>query len=207
MTRRPDHEALVIVDLQPDFFPGGPLAVAGADALPALVNARMAEFGTVVATQDWHPADHGSFAAEHPGRSPGDQIVLDGLQQTLWPTHCVQGTPGAALHPALDMSGITRVFQKGQDPTVDSYSGFFDNGGRRPTGLAGYLQARGVRALTVVGVATDYCVRFTALDALKLGFAVTLLPELCRGVELRPGDVAAALAELTAAGAQIGEAR
>lgn len=203
MSRRPDHEALILVDLQPDFFPGGPLAVAGADVLPAPINALMKEFTFIFATQDWHPADHGSFAAQHPGRSPGEQVVLAGLQQTLWPVHCVQGTLGAALHPALAQERITEIVRKGQDRWVDSYSGFFDNGGQRATGLEAALRQRGIRELTVVGLATDYCVRFTALDALKLGFSVTLLPALCRGVELRPGDVGAALAELAAAGATI----
>ena len=203
MSTHPTDEALVIIDLQPDFFPGGPLGVPGADALPAAVNALMAHFTTVVATQDWHPAAHGSFAAQHPGRSPGDQIVLHGLDQTLWPTHCVQGTAGAELHATLQRERLDAVFRKGEDPTVDSYSGFFDNGGQRPTGLDAYLRARGVRALTVVGVATDYCVRFTVLDALRLGYAVTLRADLCRGVELHEGDVQRAIQQMADAGATV----
>ena len=200
-----DDHALVLVDLQPDFLPGGALAVAEGDLVVPYAVARMQEFGCIVATQDWHPPDHGSFASQHPGKEPGERIELHGLTQVLWPDHCVQGTAGAELCAELDRERITAVFRKGSDPTVDSYSGFFDNGRRHATGLGDWLRERGVRALSVLGLATDYCVKFTALDARELGFEVTLLSAGCRGVELKPGDVARALDELRAAGVQIAE--
>ncbi|MCB9657215.1 MAG: bifunctional nicotinamidase/pyrazinamidase [Sandaracinaceae bacterium] len=200
-----DDHALVLVDLQPDFLPGGALAVAEGDLVVPYAVARMQEFGCIVATQDWHPPDHGSFASQHPGKEPGELIELHGLTQVLWPDHCVQGTAGAELCAELDRERITAVFRKGSDPTVDSYSGFFDNGRRHATGLGDWLRERGVRALSVLGLATDYCVKFTALDARELGFEVTLLSAGCRGVELKPGDVARALDELRAAGVQIAE--
>ncbi|MEZ4325838.1 MAG: bifunctional nicotinamidase/pyrazinamidase [Polyangiales bacterium] len=200
-----DDHALVLVDLQPDFLPGGALAVAEGDLVVPYAVARMQEFGCIVATQDWHPPDHGSFASQHPGKEPGELIELHGLTQVLWPDHCVQGTAGAELCAELDRERITAVFRKGSDPAVDSYSGFFDNGRRHATGLGDWLRERGVRALSVLGLATDYCVKFTALDARELGFEVTLLSAGCRGVELKPGDVARALDELRAAGVQIAE--
>lgn len=195
--------ALLLVDLQPDFCPGGALAVARGDEAVAVARRLMPRFETVVATQDWHPRDHGSFAANHPGTSPGQVIDLDGLPQVLWPVHCVQGTPGAALHPDLDAARLAAVFQKGTDPALDSYSGFFDNGHRKATGLGAWLRARGVTELVVLGLATDYCVKFTALDARAEGFAVTLVADGCRAVDLAPGDGARALDELRAAGVVI----
>lgn len=200
----PSH-ALILVDLQPDFLPGGALAVPGGDEVVPFARHVMREFACVVATQDWHPRDHGSFASQHPGKHPGELVELHGLTQVLWPDHCVQGTPGAALCRELDPAGITRVFRKGTDPTVDSYSGFFDNGRRNATGLGDWLRAEGITALSVLGLATDYCVKFTALDARDLGFDVTLLAQGCRGVELHPGDVARALEELREAGVQVRE--
>ncbi|MHB8901915.1 MAG: bifunctional nicotinamidase/pyrazinamidase [Thermoguttaceae bacterium] len=182
-------KALVIVDVQNDFCPKGALAVPEGDQVVDIINRLQPQFDLVVATQDWHPADHGSFAANHPGRRAGDQIDLNGLVQILWPVHCVQGTTGAELHPRLNRSRIARVFQKGTDPTVDSYSGFFDNGHRHATGLAEYLQGQGVTDVYVCGLATDYCVMFTALDAVELAFNTHLLENACRGVELRPGDI------------------
>ena len=192
--------ALILVDLQNDFMPGGALAVPGADETIATANRLLAQHSIVVATQDWHPADHGSFAPNHPGRSPGEFIELGGLRQVLWPTHCVQQSAGAEFVDGLDTDRITRVFRKGTDAQVDSYSGFFDNGRRHTTGMADWLRAQDVQALTVAGVATDYCVKFTALDAAELGFDVTLVRAGCRGVELKPGDVDAALAQMAAAG-------
>jgi nicotinamidase/pyrazinamidase len=157
-------------------------------------------FATIVATQDWHPPEHASFAANHPGRQPGDVIEVAGLPQILWPVHCVQGSRGAQFALGLNTNRITRVFQKGTDPLIDSYSGFFDNGHRRSTGLGEWLQEHGVAEVYVLGLATDYCVRFTALDARRLGLATWLVEDACRGVNLQPGDVARALDEMRQAG-------
>jgi nicotinamidase/pyrazinamidase len=195
--------ALVLVDLQNDFMPGGPLGVSGGDETVPLANALMARVDLVVATQDWHPAGHASFASRHPGRAPGDVVDLDGLRQTLWPDHCVQDTPGAAFHPALDTAAVAHVVRKGTDPRVDSYSGFFDNGQRRATGLDAYLRERGVRAVFVCGLATDYCVRFTVLDALALGYETRVVVDACRAVDLTAGDGTRALAAMRAAGATL----
>ncbi|MCY1054369.1 MULTISPECIES: bifunctional nicotinamidase/pyrazinamidase [Nannocystis] len=195
--------ALILVDIQNDFLPGGALAVPEGDRVIAVANALMPRFPLVVATQDWHPPDHGSFADNHPGRAPGEVITLAGLQQVLWPTHCVQGTRGAEFAGALAREPVAQIFVKGVDPEVDSYSGFFDNGRRRSTGLGEYLQAHGVREAVVLGLATDYCVKFTALDALSLGLQTTLVEDGSRGVELQPGDVARALAEVRAAGGAV----
>lgn len=188
--------ALIIVDVQNDFLPGGALAVSDGDAVIPIANALMERFDEVVATQDWHPADHKSFAANHPGQRVGDIIMLDGLPQVLWPEHCVQGTAGAELAQTLNMSRIGRVFRKGTDPAIDSYSGFFDNGHRKSTGLGDYLHEQAVTTLYVLGLATDYCVKYTALDALSQGFCVNLVEDATRGVNLQPGDVKRALAEM-----------
>ena len=196
-------KALLLIDIQNDFLPGGALAVAGGDEIIPVVNALLPRFEVIVATQDWHPAEHGSFAANHPGRAVYDRIDLAGLPQTLWPVHCVQNTGGALFAPGLDTRRITRVFNKGMNPAVDSYSGFFDNGHRGDTGLANWLRERGVKELAVAGLATDYCVKFTVLDALCEGFAVELLPAACRGVNLQPGDADQAVDEMRAAGASI----
>lgn len=200
------ESALIIVDLQNDFMPGGPLGVPGADALLPLIVGRMGAFSTVVATQDWHPPGHGSFASQHPGAHPGELSELDGLPQVMWPDHCVAGTRGAELVDGLPLDALTAVFRKGQDPRVDSYSGFFDNGRRADTGLADWLRGRGIRRLVVVGVATDYCVQYTARDAAGLGFEVELWLPGCRGVELQPGDVARALDGLRTVGVKVTEA-
>ena len=196
-------DALILVDIQRDFLPGGALAVPEGDAVVPIANELLADFALVVATQDWHPANHGSFAANHPGRKVYDQIVLGGLPQTLWPVHCVQNTPGAELAPGLNRERIARVFQKGTDPLIDSYSGFFDNGHRRATGMGQWLAEQGVTDVYLCGLATDYCVKFTALDAVALGFKTHVFEAACRGVNLRPGDVAAALEEMKRAGARI----
>jgi nicotinamidase/pyrazinamidase len=189
-------KALIIVDVQNDFCPGGALPVPEGDRVVEVINRIQPEFDLVVATQDWHPADHGSFAANHPGCRPGAQIELAGLPQILWPVHCVQGTPGAELHARLDRSRIARVFQKGSDPSVDSYSGFFDNGHRHATGLGEYLKGQGVTDVYVCGLATDYCVKATALDAVGLRFKTHLVEDACRGVELQSGDVGTAIEEM-----------
>jgi len=192
--------ALILVDVQNDFVPGGALPVPAGDRVVPVCNRLQPAFDLVVATQDWHPRDHGSFAANHPGKKPGDVIDLNSLRQILWPVHCVQNTPGAQFVPGLDMTRVARVFQKGTDPGIDSYSGFFDNGHRRPTGLGDYLTQQAVTDVFVVGLATDYCVKFTALDARQLGFKTHLIIDACRGVNLRPGDVDEAVEEMRKAG-------
>jgi nicotinamidase/pyrazinamidase len=195
--------ALILVDLQYDFCPGGALAVADGDATIPLANKLMPAFETIVATQDWHPPEHKSFAVNHPGKQPYDMIELEGLSQVLWPPHCVQGTRGPELHAGLDRARITEVFQKGTDPTIDSYSGFFDNGRRKATGLGSWLAARRVDHVVVLGLATDYCVKFTSLDARELGMAVTLVADACRGVDLAPRDSERAIEDMRAAGCTI----
>jgi nicotinamidase/pyrazinamidase len=193
-------KTLILVDIQNDFIPGGTLPVPEGDRIVALVNRLQNRFDFIVATQDWHPADHGSFAANHPGRKPGEVIDLHGLRQILWPVHCVQNTPGAAFVPGLETKRIGRVFQKGTDPTIDSYSGFFDNGRRKATGLGDYLKEKNATDVYVCGLATDYCVKFTALDARALGFNTFLIEDASRGVNLKPGDVEAAVEEMARAG-------
>ncbi|HSU57040.1 MAG TPA: bifunctional nicotinamidase/pyrazinamidase, partial [Candidatus Dormibacteraeota bacterium] len=165
-----------------------------------IVNRLATSFKLVVATQDWHPRNHGSFATNHPGKKPGDQITLDGLPQILWPVHCVQNTIGAAFVSTLHTSHLARVIKKGTDPAVDSYSGFFDNGHRKATGLGDFLHERKVTEVYVAGLATDYCVKFTALDALALGFKTYLIEDACRGVNLKPDDVSRAIEEMRGAG-------
>jgi len=196
-------KTLLLIDIQNDFMPGGALAVPGGDEIIPMVNALMADFDLIVATQDWHPPDHGSFAANHPGTKIFDQIELDALPQTLWPVHCVQNTGGALFAPSLETRRFERVFTKGMNPRIDSYSGLFDNGHRASTGMGEWLKTRGVRKLSVAGVATDYCVQFTVLDALAEGFEVEVIAEACRGVNLRPNDVTAALERMLARGAGI----
>ena len=196
-------KALILVDIQNDFLPGGALAVAGGDAILPIVNRLQAVFPLVVATQDWHPANHGSFAANHPGRKVYEQIDLNGLPQTLWPVHCVQGTPGAELAPALQRACIAKIFPKGTDPAIDSYSGLFDNGRRKSTGLGEWLRAQGVTEVFVCGLATDYCVKFTALDAVQFGFKTAFIEDASRGVNLSPDDVKNAIAEMARAGIAI----
>ena len=195
--------ALILVDLQNDFLPGGSLAVADGDRVIAVANRLAHAHALVIATQDWHPANHASFAANHPGRRPGELIDLGGLQQVLWPVHCVQNTEGALFAPRLDTRAIHSVFQKGTDPAIDSYSGFFDNGHQKATGLGEFLRGREVKAITVAGLATDYCVKFTALDARELGLGVTLVRSGCKAVNLQPGDEQAAIEQMKAAGVAI----
>jgi len=194
---------LILVDIQNDFLPGGALAVPRGDEVIPVANQLQGRFDLVVATQDWHPARHGSFASRHPGRKPGDLSELGGLPQVLWPDHCVQGSSGAAFAPALDMNRVETIFRKGTDPAIDSYSAFFDNGHRKSTGLGDYLKGRGADEIFVLGLATDYCVKFTALDARQLGFRTRLVEDGSRGVELQPGDVARAVAQMRDASVQI----
>ena len=197
--------ALILVDLQYDFCPGGALAVAHGDETIAIANRVMPHFTTVVATQDWHPANHKSFAVNNPGTKEGDLIDLGGLRQVMWPAHCVQGSRGAELHADLDRSRITEIVQKGTDSSIDSYSGFFDNGHQKATGLHQWLSERWIKQVYVMGLATDFCVKFTALDAKQLGFDVYLIEDGCRGVELKPGDSERAIAELRGAGVAVVE--
>lgn len=195
--------ALILVDLQVDFMPTGMLPVAEADQIIPMTNALMAHYRTIVATQDWHPANHGSFAANHPWRKPGQVIELDGLPQVLWPIHCVQDTWGSEFVADLATDRITKVFRKGTDPTIDSYSGFYDNGHRKSTGMSEWLKEQGIREVHVLGVATDYCVKFTVLDALRDGFSTKLIRSATRGVEMEAGDVDRAIDEMMAAGAEV----
>ena len=194
--------ALILVDIQNDFLPGGALPVSEGGQIVPIINRIQPQFDLVVATQDWHPANHGSFAANHPGKKPGDLIDLDGLPQILWPVHCVQNTTGAAFAPGLNLKQVAEVFQKGTNSPIDSYSGFFDNGHKMATGLAEYLRGRMVKDVFIAGLATDYCVKFTALDAVRLGLRAHVIEEACRGVELKSGDVARAIEEMQDAGVE-----
>jgi nicotinamidase/pyrazinamidase len=193
-------KALILVDLQNDFLPGGALAVPNGDVVIPLANQLQGTFHLVVATQDWHPANHQSFAANHPGRKPGDVIKIKKLPQILWPVHCVQNTRGAQLASGLMLQRVNKVFRKGTDPEIDSYSGFFDNDHQRATGLGEYLKDKKVTDIYVMGLATDYCVKYTALDALELSFKVFLIEDACRGVNLKPDDVTHAVQEMRQAG-------
>ena len=192
--------ALLLIDFQLDFLTGGSLAVPEGEAILPLLNDLQPRFDLVVATQDWHPAGHRSFASTHAGRAAFEDIIWRGLPQRLWPDHCVQGTPGAALHPGLNLDRVEAIFRKGTDPELDSYSAFFDNGHRRATGLSAYLRARGITEVFVVGLASDYCVYFTAQDARSEGFAVTVIEDATRGIA--PESIAAARADLLARGVQ-----
>lgn len=193
-------KALIIVDLQNDFVEGGALAVPGGRELVPIANALQRHFDLVVATQDWHPEDHRSHVTNHPDREVGEIVEVAGLPQILWPRHCVQGTDGADFVSGLETDRWAAIFQKGTHPEIDSYSGFFDNARRRETGLGDYLKERGVTEVYVMGLATDYCVKFTALDAVHLGFPTTLIVDACRAVNLQPGDESRALEEMRAAG-------
>jgi nicotinamidase/pyrazinamidase len=195
--------ALIIVDMQNDFVAGGALAVKGGKELVPVINKLQPRFDLVVATQDWHPVEHGSLADNHEDKKPGDIVDLGGIPHHLWPTHCVQDTPGADFVPGLNRTKWAAVFQKGTDAEVDSYSGFFDNGKRHATGLGDYLKKRNVTEVYVVGIATDYCVKFTVLDAVALGFKVYLIQDACRGVNLHPTDVDQAIEQMRIAGAWI----
>ena len=196
--------ALILVDLQNDFMPGGALPVPAGDEVVPVANAlARGGFELVVATRDWHPPDHASFAANHPGKEPGDVIELDGERRRLWPVHCVQGSHGAEFVAGLDTTRVERVFHKGTDRTDDGYSTFFDNLRRRSTGLADYLREEGVAAVYLAGVATDYCVRDSALDARHLGLDTFVVIDACRGIDLAPGDVERAVREMREAGVHI----
>jgi nicotinamidase/pyrazinamidase len=198
-------QALLVVDVQNDFLPGGALAVPRGDEVIQVANRLMSarSVDVVVAAQDWHPPGHESFASAHPGRRPLEVIELHGLQQVLWPDHCVQHTHGASLAAGLDSRRIARVIFKGLYRQVDSYSAFFDNAQRHCTGLEHWLRTRGVRSLVVVGLATDYCVKFSVLDARRLGFEVTVVLDGCRAVNVDPSDADHAVEQMRQAGARI----
>ncbi|WP_149588718.1 bifunctional nicotinamidase/pyrazinamidase [Tabrizicola flagellatus] len=196
---RPATDALIVIDVQNDFCPGGALAVAGGDEIISRINGLMDEFATVVLTQDWHPAAHASFAANHPGAAPFSLIQMPYGPQVLWPTHCVIGTEGAAFHPGLCTDAAQLIVRKGFRAEIDSYSAFFENDHATATGLEGYLRSRGVTSVTLVGLATDYCVAYSALDAARLGFKATVLEGACRAIDLN-GSLAEARDRMRAAG-------
>ena len=196
-------EALLIVDVQYDFLPGGSLAVPEGDKVIPVINSLQEKFETVVATQDWHPKNHGSFASNHPGKRVGEVVELSGEDQILWPDHCIQGTHGADFHKELRRDKWKKVFQKGTNPMVDSYSGFYDNNKREDTGLSTYLKNQGIEKVYIAGLAADYCVKFTVLDAIKEGFETVLLEDATKGVNLSQGDTERAITEMEKAGARI----
>ena len=175
-------KALIIIDMQNDFMPGGPLAVPGGDQIIPLINNLQNKFDLVIATQDWHPENHSSFADNHPGKSTYEKIDMNGIEQVLWPVHCIQTTGGADFHPHLNASRIEAIFRKGTDPKIDSYSGFYDNAHKKSTGLAGYLKGKGVTSLYFCGLAADYCDSYSVLDALQEGFKVTLYEDATRAI-------------------------
>ncbi len=195
----PAESALIVVDMQNDFCPGGALEVPEGDRIVAGINALMREHAAVILTQDWHPADHLSFASQHPGSVPYDMVEMPYGPQVLWPDHCVQGTRGAAFHPDLEVDRAELILRKGFRRGVDSYSAFFENDHQTPTGLEGYLHARGLSKLTFVGLAYDFCVHYSALDAAVLGFETEVREELTRAIDL-DGSRAAASAAMTGAG-------
>jgi nicotinamidase/pyrazinamidase len=195
-------QALIVIDVQNDFCPTGALAVAGGDTIIPRINALMDQFTVCVLTQDWHPADHASFAENHPGAEPFSLTQMPYGPQVLWPTHCVIGSEGAAFHPALRTDAAQLVIRKGFRAAIDSYSAFFENDRETPTGLDGYLRSRGVTGLTMVGLATDFCVAYSALDARRLGFDVTVDLEACRAIDLN-GSLNTAIGNMQSAGASI----
>ncbi|MDE0103974.1 MAG: bifunctional nicotinamidase/pyrazinamidase [Bryobacterales bacterium] len=196
-------DCLILVDLQNDFMPGGALPVPDGDEVVEVANELATLFGYVVASQDWHPANHLSFASQHAGHRPGDIVEIDGLEQVLWPDHCVQRSPGADFHASIDRRRIDAVFRKGLDRNVDSYSAFFDNARRRSTGLAEHLHRLGIGSVALMGLATDYCVKFSALDAVSLGLRTVLIADGCRGIDLSAGDIDRACQEMRSAGVGI----
>jgi nicotinamidase/pyrazinamidase len=196
------QRALIVIDVQTDFCPGGALGVADGDAILPVVNRMIAQAEHVVLTQDWHPAGHSSFASSHAGKAPFETIALPYGEQTLWPDHCIQGTDGAAFHPALDWTKAELLVRKGFRPSIDSYSAFYENDHATPTGLAGYLRERGITELTLCGLATDYCVAYSALDAVREGFSVTVAMDACRAIDLG-GSLAAMTRRMTEAGVRL----
>lgn len=194
--------ALLVIDVQNDFCPAGALAVSGGQEIVAGINALMGRFDAVVLTQDWHPAGHSSFASSHQDRAPYDLIQMPYGAQVLWPDHCIQGTQGAAFHPVLETDRADLIIRKGYNPAIDSYSAFFENDHKTPTGLEGYLRTRGVTEVTLVGLALDFCVNYSAVDAAQLGFKVHVLSELCRAIDLN-GSLAEAKKAMQGAGVNL----
>ncbi len=192
-------QALIIIDVQNDFCPGGALAVEGGHEIVSGINGLMTEFQTIVMTQDWHPSGHSSFASSHDGKDPFTETEMPYGAQMLWPDHCIQGSQGAAFHAVLDDDKAHMIVRKGFRPQIDSYSAFFENDHKTPTGLDGYLKTRDVSAVTMVGLATDYCVNFSAVDAARLGYAVSVEQSLCRAIDMG-GTLAAAQEGMRAAG-------
>jgi eukaryotic-like serine/threonine-protein kinase len=192
-------QVLLVVDVQNDFCPGGALAVPGGDEVVPIINDLSRRYEHVVMTQDWHVADHLSFASSHPGKKPLQRVILPYGEQVLWPDHCVQGTRGAEFHPRLDVANCELIIRKGFRREIDSYSAFFENDRRTPTGLAGYLRERGFTRLSIVGLATDFCVAYSALDARRLGFEATVIEAACRAIDIQ-GSLAAAWWGLEQAG-------
>lgn len=199
MIRPASSDMLIVVDVQNDFCPGGALAVGDGHHVVPLANGLMARFHRAVVTQDWHTPEHASFAIAHPGRHPFETVEVAYGPQTLWPVHCVQGTQGAEFHPDLDLTKVELVVRKGFDPQIDSYSAFFENDRMTPTGLGGYLRERGMRRLFLAGLATDYCVAYSALDAIRLGFEIVVVLDACRGIDL-DGSLEAALDAMSRTG-------
>lgn len=195
--------ALLLIDIQNDFCPGGSLAVPEGDLVVPVANELRAQFELVVFTKDWHPANHASFAANNPGTKVGQTILLNGVSQILWPVHCVQNGKGAEFHPDLKVEPSDTVFLKGTDTLVDSYSAFFDNARKKSTGLSDFLKNRSVKEITVCGLATDYCVKYSVLDALSLGFSVRVVQAGCRGIDANSGDVRRAFLEMQNSGASL----
>ena len=197
------HSALLLVDIQNDFMPCGALPVPDGDAIVPVVNRLQPQFDLVVASQDWHPPGHMSFASSHPGREPFEVTQVDGLEQILWPDHCVQGSHGAEFVPELDTRRIEAIIRKGTNPRIDSYSALFDNGHRKATGLADFLRGRGIDSVCIAGLAADVCVLYTALDAVREGFETSLITDATRGVDMQAGDVESAFADMRAAGVRM----
>ena len=191
--------AFIVIDVQNDFCPEGALAVADGDAVVAPINAMMADFGHVILTQDWHPHDHSSFASQHDGLDAFSTTTMDYGEQTLWPDHCIQGSIGAEFHPSLNLDRAELIIRKGYRTAIDSYSAFFENDKTTPTGLGGALKERGITHLAMAGLATDFCVAFSALDAAKLGFDVTVHLSACRAIDLG-GSLDAAISQMTDSG-------
>ncbi len=196
-------KALLIVDMQNDFMPGGALGIRNADEIITTINELIPRFSLVVVSQDWHPPDHVSFAKSHPGKHVGDVIRVKNKEQVLWPVHCVRATKGAEIIVELQKDAIVSYFYKGTEKNIDGYSAFFDNARLKSTGLADYLRSRGVDAIYIAGVATEYCVLFSTIDALDLGFSVFVIRDACRGINLHPQDEEKALAAMAAKGATI----
>jgi nicotinamidase/pyrazinamidase len=195
--------ALIILDVQNDFCPNGALPISEGHLVVPVINSIAGAYNTIVATQDWHPRGHVSFASAHPGKKVFEQIVLDGTDQTLWPDHCVAGTDGASLHPGLDTSAIDCIIRKGTNPLVDSYSAFLENDKKTETGLSGYLTARSIKHVFICGLATDFCVYYSAMDAVHFGFAVSVIIDACRGINIPAGSIDTVISDMKKHGIKI----